>query len=154
MVFNDLAIRNRIGSGLLSNIPAAFHERQKGVDRVCGCRFQQFVSNISIVDVQFDVSQGVLGAATAFRGKIFEPAVGAESAWLVSEWSRRIRDRLDAEHIEKFACAEDLGYATCTERQHATSITRDQVVGVAGLSHGKEEIIGRIGRSLDRGQAC
>jgi hypothetical protein len=42
----------------------------------------------------------------------------------------------------------------CTERQHAASITGDQLVGVAGLSHRKQEIIGQTGRSLDRGQAC
>jgi hypothetical protein len=60
-----------------------------------------------------------------------------ESAWLGSERGRRNGDRFDADHIEKFSCAEDLGDAMCTKRQHPAPITRDQIVGVARLSHGK-----------------
>ena len=84
------------------------------------------------------------------------PAVKAEgeSAWLGSERGRRNGDRFDADHIEKFSCAEDLGDAMCTKRQHPAPITRDQIVGVARLRHGKQEIIGRIRRSLDCRQSC
>jgi len=55
-----------------------------------------------------------------------------ESAWLVYEWGRRDGARFDAEHIEKFSCAEDLGNAVCTKRKHSAPITGDQVVGIAG----------------------
>ena len=58
-----------------------------------------------------------------------------ESAWLVSEWDRR--DRLDAKHIEKISCANDLGDLMCAKRQHTAPITRDQIVSFARLSHSK-----------------
>src|ERR1700722_10494081 len=77
-----------------------------------------------------------------------------ESAWFVSQWSRRESDQFDAKHIEKISCANDLGDAMCAKRQHTAPITRDQIVSVARLSHSKQEIIGRVRRSLDRGQAC
>jgi hypothetical protein len=57
-----------------------------------------------------------------------------ESAWLVSEWGRRNGVRFDAEHIEKFACAEYLGDAMCTERQHPTP----KILFLVGRAHGSK----------------
>jgi hypothetical protein len=61
-----------------------------------------------------------IGRAIAIRYDTEMLAVKAdgESAGLVSEWGGREGDRFDAQHMQKFWCARDLGNAMCTKRQH------------------------------------